>query len=590
MKKKKKRRHKLMYRTIENGNINEKLVGQKVKIIGWVAKKRDLGGLTFVDLRDRSGIVQVLINEGVARPDIRNEYIIQIEGVVTLKEVPNKNLKTGKVEVVASKVTLINKAKNPPLIIADETDALEDVRLKYRYLDLRRKVLQDKLIARAKITKVTREFLDNEGFIEIETPILTKSTPGGARDYLIPSRLNPGTFYALAQSPQIYKQLLMIGGLEKYYQIARCFRDEDLRSDRQPDFTQIDIETSFFTYEEVLDLNERLLQKIFKEVKGYDLKLPLPRLTYHEAVENYGSDKPDLRFDLKIRDLSKVLSNEEYFKAKEDVRGLIINDPTNILSRKTLDELNLIVKQHGLNFLGVLKYDGTAFSGSLAKNITSSHTEVAEALGLAANDVVLLGFDAPLARILSALGAVRKELGVRFNLIDENAYSCLWVDSFPLFSYDPETRRFASEHHPFTQPKEEDIVKLTTAPEEVLSYAYDIVINGYEAGGGSMRIYDQDLQNRIFEILGLSEKEIEYLFGFFIEALKYGTPPHGGIAFGLDRLTMILTGTDDIRDVIAFPKNLKGASLMSGEPSKVSNLQLDELYIKINTGKDGGEE
>ncbi|HOM32912.1 MAG TPA: aspartate--tRNA ligase, partial [Bacilli bacterium] len=289
-----------MYRTIENGNINEKLVGQKVKIIGWVAKKRDLGGLTFVDLRDRSGIVQVLINEGVARPDIRNEYIIQIEGVVTLKEVPNKNLKTGKVEVVASKVTLINKAKNPPLIIADETDALEDVRLKYRYLDLRRKVLQDKLIARAKITKVTREFLDNEGFIEIETPILTKSTPGGARDYLIPSRLNPGTFYALAQSPQIYKQLLMIGGLEKYYQIARCFRDEDLRSDRQPDFTQIDIETSFFTYEEVLDLNERLLQKIFKEVKGYDLKLPLPRLTYHEAVENYGSDKPDLRFDLKI--------------------------------------------------------------------------------------------------------------------------------------------------------------------------------------------------------------------------------------------------------------------------------------------------
>jgi aspartyl-tRNA synthetase len=590
MKKKKKRRHKLMYRTIENGNINEKLVGQTVKIIGWVAKKRDLGGLTFVDLRDRSGIVQVLINEGVARPDIRNEYIIQIEGVVTLKEVPNKNLKTGKVEVVASKVTLINKAKNPPLIIADETDALEDVRLKYRYLDLRRKVLQDKLIARAKITKVTREFLDNEGFIEIETPILTKSTPGGARDYLIPSRLNPGTFYALAQSPQIYKQLLMIGGLEKYYQIARCFRDEDLRSDRQPDFTQIDIETSFFTYEEVLDLNERLLQKIFKEVKGYDLKLPLPRLTYHEAVENYGSDKPDLRFDLKIRDLSKVLSNEEYLKAKEDVRGLIINDPTNILSRKTLDELNLIVKQHGLNFLGVLKYDGTAFSGSLAKNITSSHTEVAEALGLAANDVVLLGFDAPLARILSALGAVRKELGVRFNLIDENAYSCLWVDSFPLFSYDPETRRFASEHHPFTQPKEEDIAKLATAPEEVLSYAYDIVINGYEAGGGSMRIYDQDLQNRIFEILGLSEKEIEYLFGFFIEALKYGTPPHGGIAFGLDRLTMILTGTDDIRDVIAFPKNLKGASLMSGEPSKVSNLQLDELYIKINTGKDGGEE
>ena len=573
-----------MYRSIENGKISELIVGKSVKIIGWIAKKRDLGGLTFIDLRDRSGIVQVLINENIERPELRNEYVIQVEGIISLKAVPNPALKTGKVEVVATKVTLINKAKNPPLIIADETDALEDVRLKYRYLDLRRPTLQNKLMMRAKITKATRAFLDDEGFIEIETPILTKSTPGGARDYLVPSRLNPGTFYALAQSPQIYKQLLMIGGFEKYYQIARCFRDEDLRSDRQPDFTQIDIETSFLTYEEVLALNERLLARIFKDVVGYELKLPIPRLSYKDAMETYGSDKPDIRFELKIMDV-KASSSDSFIQGKEAVKGLKINDPMNKLSRKVTDELNLVAKRYGLAFFGLLKYDGLHLTGSLAKNI-SDHDQFIKDLGLVKDDVLFLGFDAPTARILSALGSLRNELGKLFNLINKEKFGVLWVDSFPLFGYDPETKKYVSEHHPFTQPVTNDIPKLWTKPEEVISYAYDIVINGYEAGGGSMRIYDQDIQNRIFEILGLSPKEIEYLFGFFIEALKYGTPPHGGLAFGLDRLTMVLSGTDDIRDVIAFPKNLKGASLMSEEPSNVSPYQLDELYIKLNKGSE----
>ncbi len=576
-----------MYRSIENGKISEKNVGQSVKIIGWVSKKRDLGALTFIDLRDRSGIVQVLINENVTRPEIRNEYVLQIEGIVTLKAVPNPVLKTGKIEVVATRVTLINKAKNPPLIIADETDALDDVRLKYRYLDLRRSVLQEKLRIRAKIAKTTRAFLDEEGFLEIETPILTKSTPGGARDYLVASRLNPGTFYALAQSPQIYKQLLMIGGLEKYYQIARCFRDEDLRADRQPDFTQIDIETSFFTYDELLSLNERLLAKIFKEVVGYDLKLPLQRLSYQDALKYYGSDKPETRFELRLNEVTNVFKNEPFFATFTEVQSVKINDPHNKLSRKVLDEYNELAKRHGIGYFGVLKYDGVSLSGSLAKNIVHSD-DVINGLKLVKGDVLFLAYGHSSYKLLTALGALRLQLGRLFALIDDKSYGVLWVDRFPLFSYNTETKTYASEHHPFTQPLPEDLSKLETKPEDVSSLAFDIVINGYEAGGGSMRIYDQELQNKIFEILGLSAAEIDSLFGFFIEALKYGTPPHGGIAFGLDRLTMVLSGTNDIRDVIAFPKNLKGASLMSEEPSRVSDFQLDELCIKIDTERSEG--
>lgn len=574
----------MKYRTIENGLITKEHLGQEVRVIGWVAKKRDLGSLTFIDLRDRSGIIQILINENIAKPDIRNEYIINVTGIVTKKAEPNPLLKTGHLEIVATEVKLINKAKNPPLIIANDTDALEDVRLKYRYLDLRRPVLQNKLITRAKIAQATRTFLDRERFIEIETPILTKSTPGGARDYLVPSRLNPGTFYALAQSPQIYKQLLMIGGLEKYYQIAKCFRDEDLRADRQPDFTQIDIETSFMSYEELLLLNEELLQFIFKEVKGYDLKLPLKRITYEEALEKYGSDKPDLRFELELNDVKNVFSHlDAPFLNKEPyIYAIKVTKSGDFFTRRVVDELNNTAKQHGLNSFANLKFNDDEFSGSLAKFVTPELAPLlVKELELGDGDFLLLSFGANKKQTLTSLGAARLKVAEMLSLIDEEVYSVLWVDSFPLFSYDEASGNYVSEHHPFTMPFESDLHLLSSKPGEVLSYAYDIVINGYEVGGGSMRIFDQDLQHQIFNVLGMTEQEIAYKFGFFIEALKYGTPPHGGIAYGLDRLTMILTGTHDIRDVIAFPKNLRGNSLMSGEPNIVSDFQLDELYIKI---------
>lgn len=577
----------MIYRSIENANISDKNIGETVKVIGWVSKKRDLGKLTFVDLRDRSGIIQILINEDTPKPEIRNEFILQVEGIVRLKEVANSQLKTGHLEIVATKVVLINKAKTPPLIIANETDALDDVRLKYRYLDLRRPVLQEKLMTRAKIAQVTRRFLDNDGFIEIETPILTKSTPGGARDYLVPSRLNPGTFYALAQSPQIYKQLLMIGGLEKYYQIARCFRDEDLRADRQPDFTQIDIETSFFSYEELLHLLENLIATIFKEVKGVNLKLPLKRLSYEDAMHKYGSDKPDLRFDLQIKDIKEVVSNDPFFANYQFIKALVVKNANDKISRKVSDGFNLIAKQHGLDFFANLKVVDGLLAGSLAKYFDEkSSQKLVNSLELEENDVVFVSLSSKERNSLTSLGALRNALASHLNLIDVYSYSVLWVDRFPLFSYDKESGKYASEHHPFTMPLAEDAHKLATKPEEVLSYAYDIVINGYEAGGGSMRIYDQDMQARIFEILGMNEQEISEKFGFFIEALKYGTPPHGGFAFGLDRMSMILTGTDDIKDVIAFPKNLKGNSLMSEEPGPVSSFQLDELYIKIEEGSE----
>ena len=576
-----------MYRTRYNGTLTILDLGLEVELVGWVAKKRNLGSLLFIDLRDRTGLVQVTLkSDEIEVPEIRNEYVIKVKGVVAKKDVANKNLKTGEIEVLATSIELINKAKNPPIIIADATDALEDTRLKYRYLDLRRSVMQDKLMIRAKIARAAREFLDQNDFIEIETPILTKSTPGGARDYLVPSRLHPGSFYALPQSPQIYKQLLMIGGLERYYQIARCFRDEDLRADRQPDFTQIDIETSFLNYEDFLSQMEKLIHKMFKDVVNYDLKLPLNRLTYQQAMETYGSDKPDTRFDMKIQSLDFLHPSVELFATTPVVRAIVVPSVGDKMSRKQLDELNLEAKKFGINSLANLKLTSEGFAGSLAGKLSEEQKDkILKQLDLKVNDLVIIAFNETSQRVLPLLGALRTSLAKRFNLIDNDEFAVLWVEKFPLFSYDKDNNRYVSEHHPFTMPLVEHLALLETDPSKVLSQAYDIVINGYEAGGGSMRIYNQELQHKIFALLGMTEEEIKAKFGFFIEALEYGTPPHGGIAFGLDRLTMILSGTDNIRDVIAFPKNLSGISLMSEEPNTVSQQQLDELHIKIIKGE-----
>jgi len=577
-----------MYRTRYNGTLTLADEGKQVKLVGWVSKKRNLGSLLFIDLRDRSGIVQVTVKtDELAVPEIRNEFVISVKGIVSKKDVANPNLKTGEVEISATAIEVINKAKNPPIIIADTTDALEDTRLKYRYLDLRRSVMQEKLVIRAKIARAAREYLDHNEFLEIETPILTKSTPGGARDYLVPSRLHPGSFYALPQSPQIYKQLLMIGGLERYYQIARCFRDEDLRADRQPDFTQIDIETSFLEYDEFLSMMEVLLQKMFKDVINYEVKLPLKRLSYAEAMETYGSDKPDTRFDLKLHNLDFLHHDVELFAHTPVVRAIVIPEAGDKMSRKQLDELNIEAKKFGVNSLANLKLTSEGLAGSLAAKLNDAQkAQIIKTLNLKVNDLVLIAFNEVKDRVLPLLGALRATLAKRFELIKPNQYEILWVEKFPLFSYDKETKRYASEHHPFTMPLIEDLELLKTDPSKVLSQTFDIVINGYEAGGGSMRIYDQELQHRIFALLGMSEAEIREKFGFFIDALEYGTPPHGGIAFGLDRLAMILSGTDNIRDVIAFPKNLSGISLMSEEPNSVTQEQLDELHIKIIKGED----
>ncbi len=575
-----------MKRTHNNGDLRLSHVNEHVTLIGWVARRRNLGSLVFVDLRDRSGICQVVFDEIADQiKDVRNEYILQVEGIVLERKDKNPKLATGEIEVKAESVKIINTAETTPIMISNDTDSLEDTRLKYRYLDLRRESLQSNLKLRHEVTMVTRNFLSKLGFLEIETPILCKSTPEGARDYLVPSRISKGKFYALPQSPQIYKQLLMVGGLEKYFQIARCFRDEDLRADRQPEFTQIDIEMSFVEEEDVWNVVENLMREIFKQIKGIDLP-EFERIPYVDAMARFGSDKPDLRFGMEIQNISNVFENTsfEIFKTILENNGqincLVVKNGADKFSRKDLDKNQEFVRIYGAKALSYLKYSNHEFSGSINKVISDEEKVLLkDQLNLDENDMVLIVADKKSVS-LSALGALRVKLGKELNLIDENQFKFLWVTNFPMFEYSEDEGRWMAAHHPFTSPNLEDVDKLMTDPENCYSRAYDLVLNGYELLSGSIRIHDQELQKKVFTAIGMSMEEAKEKFGFFIDAFRYGTPPHGGVGIGLERLVMILAGTDNIRDVVAFPKTASASDLMSEAPNTVDEKQLRELHIK----------
>ena len=573
-----------MERTHYNNDLSIANVGEKVTLLGWVSKRRNLGALLFIDLRDRSGIVQVVVNEGVNVPDVRNEYVIQIKGVVAKRAQANPKLKTGDIEVICEEMVLLNTAKTTPLIIADETDALEDTRLKYRYLDLRRPCMQHYFDVRDTIKMTVHSFMHKNHFIEVETPMLCASSPEGAKEYLVPSRVHHGSFYALPQSPQMFKQLLMVAGFERYYQIARCFRDEDLRADRQPDFTQIDVETSFLDQNQFLELMEGLIKDIFKNTINYDVKLPLRQMTYKEAMERFGSDKPDTRFGIELHNIKGIFkeSSFEAYQKAEAIRCIVVPGVASVTSRKVIDGLALEAKKFGLGGITVIKKENDELTGSFIKFLSEAENKALNAeLGLNNDDLLIIaaGND---NRVTPLLGALRLKYGRELGLIKPNTYDLLWVIDFPMFERDVETNEISATHHPFTRPRDEDLKYLDEDPTKVLSYAYDIVINGYEAGGGTLRIYNQDVQRKIFEILGLSDEEIQERFGYFVDALQYGTPPHAGMAFGLDRLAMILGGTDNIRDVIAFPKNLAAVDPMTNAPTNVTQAQLDELGIKFD--------
>lgn len=575
-----------------NAEFNINNVGCDVTLFGWVSKKRNLGGLLFIDLRDRSGIIQLIVKPDKEFYDIacnlKNESVIKVSGIIKERENKNKNIPTGDIEVIVDSFTLLSEANDLPFEITDDTTALEDTRLKYRYLDLRRNCLKEKLITRSNITLAIRNFLSNEGFIEVETPILCKSTPEGARDYLVPSRVNKGKFYALPQSPQIFKQLLMVGGVEKYFQVAKCFRDEDLRADRQPEFTQVDIEMSFVEQEDVMNLTERLVAHVFKKIKNIDVSLPLMRMKYDDAINFYGSDKPDLRFDMKINDITNIFVNTNFsifqnvLKDNGIINCLVVKNKADSTSRKDIDILSEMIKTYKVNGLSWLKYNNNEFTGSIVKVLSDDElNKLKENLSLEDNDLILIVADKK-DKTKQALGALRIKLANDLNLIDKKNYKMLWVTDFPSFEYSELENRYVACHHPFTAPNDSDIDKLLTDKGNCYSKAYDIVINGYEAGGGSIRIHNREVQAKMFEALGLTEKEAKEKFDFFLEAFNYGTPPHGGLALGLDRLTMLLTDTTNIRDVIAFPKTASASCLMSDCPNDVNEKQLEELHIKID--------
>ena len=583
-------------RTTYCGLVTEEFLNEKVTLKGWVHNRRDLGGLIFVDLRDREGIVQIVFNPDFSEEalqvaeTVRSEYVVEVEGVVTKRdaETINPKIKTGQVEVQVSNIEIINKSETPPFSINEESvNVDENIRLKYRYLDLRRQELAQTFKMRHQTTRSIRQYLDNNGFFDIETPVLTKSTPEGARDYLVPSRVHEGEFYALPQSPQLFKQLLMISGFDKYYQIVKCFRDEDLRADRQPEFTQVDIEMSFVDQEDIIAMGEDMLRKVVKDVKGIDVSGPFPRMTYAEAMDRYGSDKPDTRFGMELINVSQ-LGKEMNFKVFKDtvdnngeIKAIVAKDAADKYTRKDMDALTEFVNIYGAKGLAWVKVVDDGLSGPIARFFEDANVETLKQLTEAKpGDLVMFVADKPNV-VAQSLGALRIKLAKELGLIDESKLNFLWVTDWPLLEYDEDAKRYVAAHHPFTSPKREDIEKLDTEPENVQANAYDIVLNGYELGGGSIRIHDGELQQKMFEVLGFTNEQAQEQFGFLLDAFKYGAPPHGGIALGLDRLVMLLTNRTNLRDTIAFPKTASATCLLTDAPGEVSDKQLQELSLRI---------
>ena len=586
-------------RTHYTTQLTTQQIGEVVTVAGWVQKSRNLGNLIFIDLRDRSGIVQLAFDDSTDRgifekaASVRGEYCIMAQGTVRRREAVNKEIPTGEIEIYVTDFRVLSKSITPPFEITDQTNVKEELRLKYRYLDLRRATMQRYLATRHKIAKVTRDYFDQHGFMEIETPVLVKSTPEGARDYLVPSRIHAGKFYALPQSPQIYKQLLMLSGFDRYLQITKCFRDEDLRADRQPEFTQIDLEMSFVEQDDVIAINEGYLKYLFKQVLDMDIQTPLRRIPYAEAMNRYGSDKPDTRFGLELMDLSPILKDTTFkvfagaLASGGSVRAINVKGAADKLTRKEIDKLTDFVKSYKAKGLAYTRVTSDAHTSSFEKFLTPDEVSALHtAVGLETGDVLLVVADPKNTVVFAALGALRKHLAEKLELIDKTKFDLLWVTDFPLFEYSEEENRYVSTHHPFTHPNLEDLPLLESHPDQVRSIAYDIVINGYEAGGGSIRIHDQELQDRMFRALGFTEERAQEQFGFLMDAFRYGAPPHGGLAFGLDRLTMIFTGTENIKDVIAFPKVQNASDLMSQCPSEVEDKALQDLHIAVSEKED----